>query len=452
NVSQNSTGAFLTVAEALAIPCTEEGGYEIKLLDLEHIEQLEITQSSLIHIKGTNKNPVIWYSIANSKNTIGLIQGNLTLENIEFRYQLLKDPKVTISPAFCLIGVYGYNYPPDQIFIYTSLTARNCIFQSVSYVTDEFNEYLYDISVGNINQLDIDKCSFKGVGMAELSNILFLEVVHIDEVVLSNSTFSDILIFKEGTAVMFTGNGEFKSIIINKCEFINMNYSDVGLCSAVSIQSYDNSVKAYVTDNKFINCNNLNPYTGAIFIVNPSSYPKKPNEFVVEGNTFTNNAGNYSGAIFLDSFNTLSSFSFKNNKFSKNLNNQTSGIGKDVFIHFSEIPDGWTKDNIGSKISEIFEGSQTDAGKDSIYYLVGDLDREEVPEIHGDISLPELRNKWWQNKYAIIGISVGSLVLVVAVVSIVIIGVIVYRKKKGKHGSSGIEGEYLLAYGQKESK
>ncbi|KAA6311918.1 MAG: hypothetical protein EZS28_056025, partial [Streblomastix strix] len=101
-------------------------------------------------------------------------------------------------------------------------------------------------------------------------------------------------------------------------------------------------------------------------------------------------------------------------------------------------------------ITAIFKGSQTDAGKDSIYYMVGSMHSEKEPEIHGDISLPELRNKWWQNKYVIIGISVGSLVLVAAVVSVVIIGVVVYRKKKGKHGSSGIEGEYLLTYGQKE--
>ncbi|KAA6392012.1 MAG: hypothetical protein EZS28_012463 [Streblomastix strix] len=68
------------------------------------------------------------------------------------------------------------------------------------------------------------------------------------------------------------------------------------------------------------------------------------------------------------------------------------------------------------------------------------------------ITLPELKIKWWQNKYAIIGISAVSIVLVAAVVGIIIIGVIVYRKKKGKHCSSGMEGEYLLAYGQKESK
>ncbi|KAA6387226.1 MAG: hypothetical protein EZS28_017245, partial [Streblomastix strix] len=392
NVSQNSTGAFLTVAEALAIPCTEEGGYEIKLLDLEHIEQLEINQSSLIHIKGTNKNPVIWYSIVDGGGTVSLLHGNLTLENIEFRYQLHNDSEYAISPAFCLIGVAGYIQDPGINYTYPSLTVRNCIFQSVSYVTGDYHESMYDIIIQYASKLDIDKCTFKGVGMAEMSSISFLSVGWTDEVVLSNSIFSDILITGERTAVMFTGDGEYKSIIINKCEFINMNYSDVGVCSAVSIQSYDNSVKAYVTDNKFINCNNLKPQTGALLIVDPSNDDHKPNEFVVEGNTFTNNAGNQSGAIYLSSGNILSNFSFKNNKFSKNMNNQTSGIGKDAFIDFSEIPADWTKDNIGSKISEIFEGSQTDAGKDSIYYMAFSMHSEEEPEISGDISLPELRN------------------------------------------------------------
>ncbi|KAA6353493.1 MAG: hypothetical protein EZS28_050980, partial [Streblomastix strix] len=46
---------MLLILLHIAVPCSEEGGYEISLLDLEHIEQLEINQSPLIHIKGKSK-------------------------------------------------------------------------------------------------------------------------------------------------------------------------------------------------------------------------------------------------------------------------------------------------------------------------------------------------------------------------------------------------------------
>ncbi|KAA6323897.1 MAG: hypothetical protein EZS28_054257, partial [Streblomastix strix] len=55
NVSQDINGSYRTVTEALAIPCTESGGYEIFLLDSKHIEYLIVNQLSTILIKGINK-------------------------------------------------------------------------------------------------------------------------------------------------------------------------------------------------------------------------------------------------------------------------------------------------------------------------------------------------------------------------------------------------------------
>ncbi|KAA6392011.1 MAG: hypothetical protein EZS28_012462 [Streblomastix strix] len=70
NVSQKTTGAFLTVAAALAVPCAEDGGYEINLLDHQHTECLKINQSLLIHIKGRSKKQIILLSTVDSEITI----------------------------------------------------------------------------------------------------------------------------------------------------------------------------------------------------------------------------------------------------------------------------------------------------------------------------------------------------------------------------------------------
>lgn len=65
----------------------------------------------------------------------------------------------------------------------------------------------------------------------------------------------------------------------------------------------------------------MNSATGAIFIADHRNDKVNLSEFIVEGNTFTNNFRNYSGAIYLYTDNNNSKISFKNNKFSKNQNN-----------------------------------------------------------------------------------------------------------------------------------
>ncbi|KAA6370241.1 MAG: hypothetical protein EZS28_034232 [Streblomastix strix] len=89
NVSQNISGSFRTVANALALSCTESGGYEILLLDSEHIEYLIINQQSTILIKGNNKFRTVWHLDSPHKETLNLKQGILTLDNIEFHFVIL---------------------------------------------------------------------------------------------------------------------------------------------------------------------------------------------------------------------------------------------------------------------------------------------------------------------------------------------------------------------------
>lgn len=61
----------------------------------------------------------------------------------------------------------------------------------------------------------------------------------------------------------------------------------------------ENVVKAKISGNKFLNCTSVTSLTGALYIHDWKNVDGTPSEYAIEGNTFINNTGNLSGAIFV---------------------------------------------------------------------------------------------------------------------------------------------------------
>lgn len=112
---------------------------------------------------------------------------------------------------------------------------------------------------------------------------------------------------------------------------------------------------------------------------------------------------------------------------------------------FKDLKDDLTEDIVRSAITSMFNNSMSDADKDSVHYTLS-LDDEIV--IEGSITLPSIPppepsppgpvppepvppepvpKKKHLSIYYIIGISVGSFVIIVVIISI-IIGVVLYKR------------------------
>ncbi|KAA6358249.1 MAG: hypothetical protein EZS28_046224, partial [Streblomastix strix] len=137
NVDQTQTiqGSKRTIKGALAGNCTDSEGYKITLLNKEHFESVTInkTQTFPVLIKGgaqdeeRNKILTIWGVNTSSARIITLLQGNLTLQNIEFKYyQSSADPEdeqdETIWPWNAIIYAY------DPTLSFRILSVDSCIF------------------------------------------------------------------------------------------------------------------------------------------------------------------------------------------------------------------------------------------------------------------------------------------------------------------------------------
>ncbi|KAA6361013.1 MAG: hypothetical protein EZS28_043460, partial [Streblomastix strix] len=131
-------GTKRTIKGALAGSCTDSNGYIITLLNALHYESIIInkTQTFPVLIKGGAKDEegndilTVWGVNTSSARIITLIQGNLTLQNIEFKYyQSSADPEddqdETIWPWNAIIFAY------DQSFSFKILTVDSCIFNGL---------------------------------------------------------------------------------------------------------------------------------------------------------------------------------------------------------------------------------------------------------------------------------------------------------------------------------
>ncbi|KAA6397746.1 MAG: hypothetical protein EZS28_006724 [Streblomastix strix] len=421
NVSQSGLANFRSVAEALNQTCNETDGYEINLLDSEHIESLEINKNSSIIIKGNNKVQTIWHLDSPHRQLINLNFGNLTLENIDFQFVVLSKWYSMIQPSYYLISVGSDPFNSPQ------LTIKLCKFHSLSH---SYKYLIHQIRIRCVDNLQIIDTVFSGIGTEEVSYISLLQVNSFKNLYLKNCTFQNASINTTTEPVFLNGIDEVISASILDCQFINITTNNENCHSALALFCIRN-IKTIITGNKFTNCKSVNSGSGALSIYD-YEFENQPDEFVINNNTFTNNTGINSGAIFFLTINNQSKYSFNFNTFVSNRNNQTDMHGQDVFLIIYDPPLSWTIDNITVIMSSIFNGSVSDALNNSVFFKVR---LYNYTDYSGGIILhyqpaPQPQKKR-MSAWAVIGIIVFSVLVLINVLLVVVtIGLVLKNRQK----------------------
>ncbi|KAA6359788.1 MAG: hypothetical protein EZS28_044685, partial [Streblomastix strix] len=110
--------------------------------------------------------------------------------------------------------------------------------------------------------------------------------------------------------------------------------------------------------------------------------------------------------------------------------------GFDAYLEFYNSPDYWTNQTIIEKdIKQLFKGSKTNAGANSVYYIISQSD------IRGSITLSRLSGL---SNLIIVLIAVGSVLLVASVIAIIIIVIILCKKKKNDRNATFYERQGLI--------
>ncbi|KAA6360602.1 MAG: hypothetical protein EZS28_043871, partial [Streblomastix strix] len=395
NVSQTITEDYHKVADVLEQGCEESDGYEITLLDSEHQEYLTLSIDSSVLIKGGREIPTIWSLNDTYVFIIYLNQGKHTLLNIEFKFSLVNfagKPMVKAS--------------------YTS-------------------------------KVEIVDSTFNGISQTEISNNSMIIIAFCKEIILKNCTFQNASIYTDYQLITISASVDDAHVVIQDCKFINIKLNEDIHMATLQI-AVNSTHKIEITGNTFTKCLNSESLVGALLIGDQSEL-NDTNTIIINNNTFSQNSGNYSGGFLLFTNNPFSNYNINNNTFSSNTNNQTKGVGKDSYLMFKDLKDDLTEDIVRSAITSMFNNSISDADKDSVHYTLS-LDDEIV--IEGSITLPSIPppepsppgpvppepvppepvpKKKHLSIYYIIGISVGSFVIIVVIISI-IIGVVLYKR------------------------
>ncbi|KAA6360808.1 MAG: hypothetical protein EZS28_043665, partial [Streblomastix strix] len=160
NVNQTGDGiiAKKTIMGVLAGICDEDEGYQITLLNALHYESVIINkpETSPVFIKGGAKDEeetsirTIWGVNISAARTVTLLQGNLTIQNIEFIY--IDDiQSEQIIPWNAIV----YAYDPN--FSYRMLSLESCIFKGLGS-NQSVNKMIYAF---NMKKLSITQCTFQ---------------------------------------------------------------------------------------------------------------------------------------------------------------------------------------------------------------------------------------------------------------------------------------------------
>ncbi|KAA6316687.1 MAG: hypothetical protein EZS28_055224, partial [Streblomastix strix] len=171
--------------------CTESEGYEISLLDPKHVEHLEVNINASILIKGCNTNQTIWSIDSQNNGIINLVQGDLTINNIEFQFTTIDIPVSYITPSnwFIYGGRQGYS---------TSLIVNECIFQSTSGLS---RDSMIQIVVIDSKKVEISKSVFNGLNYYQPSSISMIFADNCSYVSVKKCKFQDAFIVTTQSAV-----------------------------------------------------------------------------------------------------------------------------------------------------------------------------------------------------------------------------------------------------------
>ncbi|KAA6379974.1 MAG: hypothetical protein EZS28_024496 [Streblomastix strix] len=279
-----------------------------------------------------------------------------------------------IQPSYQLIYVNNN--------INTSLTMKQCIFYSL---TNKYKDWMFHICIYQIEKVEISDCNFIGIGTKEISNIVMFVINNFSQLILNRCKFENISTESYYDPVQINVDGQDSTIIIKDCEFTNIICDCESGVNALQIYCAQ-QLRAEISGNKFTNCKSNTSEAGAFQVFDVSDIDIH-NEYIINNNTFGANKGTYSGAIAFETYNSNSSFSFANNKFISNKNNNS--IGQDVYLNFDNVSDRWPIDNVTEIIKSMFVGSTSDIKKDSVYFEVWYV---QFKYFNGTISLPKKSN------------------------------------------------------------
>ncbi|KAA6370965.1 MAG: hypothetical protein EZS28_033507, partial [Streblomastix strix] len=329
NVDQTQTikGTKRTIKGALAGNCTDSNGYLITLLNSIHYESVTInkTRDFPVLIKGGAKDEeqneirTVWGVNTSTARIITLLQGNLTLSNIEFKYyQSTTDPEddqdETIWPWNAIIFAY------DEVLSFRILSVDSCIFKGLgSQIPVRRMIYAY-----NVQKMNLTNCIFDDAYIND-SYAVYQHSQSNSEVIVDNTTFENINLINSGNGVLYIYcyEGQNSIITVNGCTFLNIN-------RGVNIYNSGYNSSITINRNTFENC-------GVI-----------QNQHIITNNKFINNTGYYTGGIY-GQFYYGGTFNFSNNEFSNNSRYYGNGAN-DAYLQWYDYPQDWNIDNVKYKV------------------------------------------------------------------------------------------------------
>ncbi|KAA6360216.1 MAG: hypothetical protein EZS28_044257, partial [Streblomastix strix] len=357
--------------------------YKITLLNAIHYESVSINKirDFPVLIKGGAKNEegndilTVWGVNTSSARIITLLQGNLTIKNIEFIQTVsLTEQGNQIWPWNAIIFAY------DEVFSFRILSVDSCIFKGLGSQTPvRMMIYAY-----NVQKMNLTNCIFHDANISDSYAVCYQSQSN-SEIIIDNSTFENINITNSGDGVLYIYiSGQNSRMTINGSSFNNVtdgayiyNFGDnsrmiingstfLNSSRGVYIYNFGYYTVITITGSTFENCvnNSYSSNSAALYIQSYSS-SQNPNSYIIIQNKFINNFGYYTGG-FYGYFLYGGTFNFSYNEFIHNRNN-LSIFGNDAYLRWYQYPQDWTIDNAKYKVQKMFENC-TPSNEKNVYY------------------------------------------------------------------------------------
>ncbi|KAA6396976.1 MAG: hypothetical protein EZS28_007500 [Streblomastix strix] len=354
NVGKNQT--YETIGAALAVTCND--GYIITLVDEKYTSPLNLVSASTKLFQGRNDQKTKW---------------ELTSSNLGILLQ--QRAVVTLINLIFCFNSSGSNYYPTQYLIqvgdqttpYPSLTVDYCDFKSVARSATIQNN-IFIIHINNANTISLDHCNFYGANSTGSNDPKMFGCERFSRLTLKYCTFQNGN-FTYTYPAIFINSSIYNAVIqIKSCQFLE---SFIGADSQFGIFYLvcNNRTTTTLVGNTFLNSISFGNKGDILTIVDNTTSGE--NKFIISSNIFQYNQGKQSGGIIIDSRNPESIFDFTYNIFYSNTKTDTAyPAARNAFLQWQSIPTDWNVSNIETKITQLFQCSETNADSPSVYYIV----------------------------------------------------------------------------------
>ncbi|KAA6364801.1 MAG: hypothetical protein EZS28_039672, partial [Streblomastix strix] len=369
DVGKNQT--YETIVAALAVTCND--GYIITLVDETYPYTQNLGSTSTKLIQGRNAQKTKWELTSSSDGILSQQRAVVTLKYLIFSF---------VNPS-------GTNYYPRQYLIQVgnqtapnpSLSIQYCDFKSVA--RGVIMNTIFMIHINNADTISLDHCNFYGANSTGSNDPKMFGCERFSRLTLKYCTFQNGNFSNVYPAVHIDTSVINAITLIQFCKFLDSKIasdSQYGVFYMVC----NNDHQTTIAQNNFINCQ-ITGSSGDIFKIFDNRTSGQ-NRFIISGNTFDSNKGKQSGGIILDSRNPQSKFDFTYNEFiSNNKTDTVNTEGRNAFLQWQSVPTNWNVSNIETKITQLFQCSETNADSPSVYYIVKN-DSNTIKS--GSVSIP----------------------------------------------------------------